>query len=261
MVLIEDMKSESVEPEEEVKEETAEDLKLKGNNCVKNSDFKEAIVNYTKALKLSPVDFYLYSNRSLAFLKSKLYYYALTDAEKAINLNPQWPKGYFRKAEVQREVGEFDAALLNYGRALQLSPSDTSIINVARKTAALSNRERMLESRVPWVGSAIGLIFGIIIVICDHFTQKPSINHPAIKVFLVIIVAMIGYFIAKGIRYYLRLQRKGLLEPPSDNIFDINNEEEVDGNEAEDGDNTRQKANRTRYTKSQARYRFKKGKT
>jgi tetratricopeptide (TPR) repeat protein len=258
MVLIEELKSEDVGNEEPNKEETAEDLKLTGNNFVKNGDFKEAILSYTKALKLSPNDFYLYSNRSLAFLKSKHYYHALTDAERTINLNPQWPKGFFRKAEVQREVGEFDLALLNYGRALQLSPSDQQIINIARKTAALSNRESMLENKVPWVGSSLGLIVGIIIVICDHFTQKPSINHPAIKVFLVIIVAIIGFFIAKGVRYYLRLQRKSLLEPPAENLFEDINEEVDDGNLPED---QRQKVNRTRYTKSQARYRFKKGKT
>lgn len=59
-----------------------------------------------------------------------------------------------------RETGQYDSALINYGRSLQLAPTDMSIINIARKTAALSKREQIMESRVPWVGSGVGIIIG-----------------------------------------------------------------------------------------------------
>ena len=76
------------------KEETADDYKEKGNLCIKDANYAEAILHYTQAIKLSPNDPILYSNRSLAFLKFKQYYYAYEDAEKSIQLKPDWAKVY-----------------------------------------------------------------------------------------------------------------------------------------------------------------------
>lgn len=116
-----------------------------------------------------------------------------------------------------RETGQYDSALINYGRSLQLAPNDMNIINLARKTAALSNREQILESRVPWVGSGVGIILGILIALADQFlTAKPSMKHPTIKVLLVIVISCLGFFIAKLCRYYIKLKRKSLMEPPTD---------------------------------------------
>lgn len=47
-------------------------------------------------------------------------------------------QAYFRRAEVQASAGQFDSALLSYGRALQLQPTDISILNAANKVAATS---------------------------------------------------------------------------------------------------------------------------
>lgn len=52
----------------------------------------EAVFHYTHALKLDPKNYSLYSNRSLAFLKSQQYYYALQDAMETIRLQPDWAK-------------------------------------------------------------------------------------------------------------------------------------------------------------------------
>jgi tetratricopeptide (TPR) repeat protein len=109
-------------PEEE--EEIAEYLKLKeeGNLCVKNNNYKEAIKLYSEALRKAHADWHiLFSNRSFAYLKEKLYFYALSDAEKVIEICPQFVKGYYRKAEVLQDVGLFDEAILSYGRALKVN--------------------------------------------------------------------------------------------------------------------------------------------
>lgn len=71
---------------------TAVELKELGNLSVKNEKFAEAILHYTHAIKLSPLDPILYSNRSFAFLKIKQHYYANEDAETAIRLKPDWAK-------------------------------------------------------------------------------------------------------------------------------------------------------------------------
>lgn len=72
--------------------ETAESLKEKGNQAVRAEKFTEAVLHYSFAIKMSPNDAILYSNRSLAFLKLHQLYYANEDAERAIQLRPDWAK-------------------------------------------------------------------------------------------------------------------------------------------------------------------------
>uniref|UniRef100_A0AAG5D4M7 Uncharacterized protein n=1 Tax=Anopheles atroparvus TaxID=41427 RepID=A0AAG5D4M7_ANOAO len=237
---------------------TADELKEEGNTCVKAGNFTEAILHYTHAIKLNPSDAILYSNRSLAFCKMQQYYYANEDADKAIALNPTWAKGYFRKAEVSMGVGHFDTALLSYGKALQLQPQDMGIIQAARKAAALSNEDRRDEKRSPLVGSGIGCVFGLCIVLADVLlTENPTIKYTSLMVFVIFVIGGIGFGVAKLIRYYKKLQRKGLLDPPIDLLEDFQKPKED-----EDGSQTgEQRPQRNRYTKAQARQRLKKAKT
>lgn len=72
--------------------ETANDHKEKGNECIRIGKCTEAVLHYSFAIKLDPSDAALYSNRSLAFLKLKQFYYANEDAKKAIQLKPDWAK-------------------------------------------------------------------------------------------------------------------------------------------------------------------------
>lgn len=244
--------------EEPEKELTPEDFKEKGNACVKEKNYKEAIVHYSNGLRKNPADFFLYSNRSFAYLKLQQYFYALSDAEKVIELRPDFVKGYFRKAEVLRETFQYDEALLNYGRALKLEPTNDVIISNLRLTAGMCNRESMLEKNVPWVGAGVGVILGCAIVISDQFMKKPSVTQPFLMVFLVMIAASIGFGIAKTFRYYLKFHRKGMIEPPTEFSEDFL-VQDPSGDGDEDGEQMPKKRNR--YSKSQARFRFKKGKT
>lgn len=243
----------TAEPEKEL---TPEEFKEKGNNCVKEKNYKEAIIHYSNGLRKNPADFFLYSNRSFAYLKLKQYYYALADADRVIMERPDFVKGYFRKAEVLRETFQYDEALLNYGRALKLEPNNDVIISNLRLTAGMCNRETMLEKNVPWVGAGIGVIVGCTIVISDQFTKTPSVSHPILMVLLVMISASIGYGIAKSIRYYLNFHRKGMIEAPNELSEDFLVQEPTT-----DDDEQQQAKKRNRYSKSQARFRFKKGKT
>jgi hypothetical protein len=42
------------------------------------------------------------------------------------------------------------------------------------------------------------------------------LQHPILMALLTIAVAMIGYGVARGSRYYIKCQREALLEPPVD---------------------------------------------
>jgi stress-induced-phosphoprotein 1 len=66
--------------------------KNKGNAAMSAGDFKTAIEHYTKAIQHDAQNHVLYSNRSAAFASLKQYGPALDDAEKTIQLKPDWSK-------------------------------------------------------------------------------------------------------------------------------------------------------------------------
>lgn len=76
---------------------------------------------------------------------------------------------------------------------------------------------------------------------------------------LTISIAMVGFAIAKGFRYFVKCQRKSLLEPPID--FDEDNS--TDGVIKQTGNTEKisSQEKHPKYTKANARQRFKKGKT
>lgn len=74
---------------------------------------------------------------------------------------------------------------------------------------------------------------------------------------MVFVLSGICYAIARGIRYYTKQQRRGLLDPPIDLLDEFKKKEDVEC----DIEGEKTINNRSRYTKAQARQRFKRGKT
>ena len=67
-------------------------MKKQGNDALGKGKFQEAIKLYTEAIELAPDNHVLFSNRSAAFAKLNKFTEALRDAEKTVELNPEWPK-------------------------------------------------------------------------------------------------------------------------------------------------------------------------
>lgn len=91
-------------------------LKEKGNAALTAGKFEEAIQAYSEAIKLDESNHVLYSNRSAAYLKAGRLQDALSDAEKTIQINPSWPKGYSRKGAVLFALEAFDEAFTTYNK-------------------------------------------------------------------------------------------------------------------------------------------------
>ena len=53
----------------------------RGNQCMKEDKYVEAMFHYTHGIKLDPGSGYLYSNRSLSFLRMQQHYHALENAK------------------------------------------------------------------------------------------------------------------------------------------------------------------------------------
>ncbi|KAL5542008.1 hypothetical protein UlMin_009718 [Ulmus minor] len=110
-------------------------LKDKGNEFFKAGNFLKAAALYTQAIKQDPNNPTLYSNRAAAFLQLVKLNKALVDAEKTIELNPQWEKGYFRKGCIFEALERYDDALAAFQTALQFNPKSAE---VSRKIKRLS---------------------------------------------------------------------------------------------------------------------------
>lgn len=75
-----------------------QNLKEKGNNCVREQKYEEAMYHYTLGIKMDPQNYSLYSNRSLAFLRMQQYHLSMEDALMTIQIKPDWTKvRYFFK--------------------------------------------------------------------------------------------------------------------------------------------------------------------
>lgn len=101
-----------------------EDLKEAGNKHFFNSEYDEAIACYSEALNLQPRSHLLFSNRSVAYSKLKLYGKALDDATQCIKLAPEFARGYLRKALACNGLKNYDEAISAAEKGYKLRASE-----------------------------------------------------------------------------------------------------------------------------------------
>uniref|UniRef100_A0A8C8RB09 Serine/threonine-protein phosphatase n=1 Tax=Pelusios castaneus TaxID=367368 RepID=A0A8C8RB09_9SAUR len=102
----------------------AEALKSRANEYFKGKDYENAVKYYSEAIDLNPTNAIYYGNRSLAYLRTECYGYALADATKAIELDKKYIKGYYRRATSNMALGKFKAALRDYETVVKVKPND-----------------------------------------------------------------------------------------------------------------------------------------
>ena len=60
---------------------------------------------------------------------------ALADANRAIELRPDWPKGHARRAAALHGLKKFLEAIRAYDAALALDPSDEVLVSARRQSS------------------------------------------------------------------------------------------------------------------------------
>ena len=118
---------------------TAKKLKNKGNALVKEKKYKEALDCYTKAIELDPNDPILYSNRSAMHLNLHEYNEALTDADKAISIKPEYGKAYLRKGKALEGQSKPDEALKVYKLGLEKESNNAQLLEASSQLEASMN--------------------------------------------------------------------------------------------------------------------------
>jgi stress-induced-phosphoprotein 1 len=105
----------------------ADEAKAKGNAAFSSGDFASAVRHFTDAIALSPTNHVLYSNRSAAYASLQKYDEALEDAEKTVELKPDWAKGYSRLGAALIGLKEYDGAISAYKKGLETDPTNVAL--------------------------------------------------------------------------------------------------------------------------------------
>ncbi|XP_059506718.1 tetratricopeptide repeat protein 31-like isoform X3 [Stegostoma tigrinum] len=98
-------------------------LAVQGNSMANEGRYEDAVEYFTEAIKYDPKEYRLFGNRSYCYERLKQYSRALSDAQIAVNLNPSWPKGYFRKARALAGVKKYMEAIEAFQEVLKIDSS------------------------------------------------------------------------------------------------------------------------------------------
>ncbi|KAM6289117.1 LOW QUALITY PROTEIN: stress-induced-phosphoprotein 1 [Aegotheles albertisi] len=128
----------------------AEALKERGNRALAGGDLAGAVGHYTAAIALDAHNHLLFSNRSAAYARLGQYPRALADACRVLELRPDWPKGYSRKAAALEFMQRLEEAKATYEEGLRHEPGNPQLQEGLRGVEArLAERKLLNPFSVP----------------------------------------------------------------------------------------------------------------
>ncbi|GAB4834235.1 Hsp70-Hsp90 organizing protein 3 [Ancistrocladus abbreviatus] len=129
-----------LEQQEYLDPQIADEEREKGNEFFKQQKYPEAVKHYTEAIKRNPKDPRAYSNRAACYTKLGALPEGLKDAEKCIELDPTFAKGYIRKGAVQFFMKEYDKSLETYQEGLKHDPNNQELTDGVRRCVEQINK-------------------------------------------------------------------------------------------------------------------------
>ena len=99
--------------------------------------YREAIVEYDKAIELSPGYAEAYNNRAAAKIALHQYASAISDCNKVIELDPKYVLAYNNRGFAKASLGNYASAIADYNRALHLEPDYVLFITIGQRRRLL----------------------------------------------------------------------------------------------------------------------------
>ena len=127
----------------------AEALKLAGNAAFAAGRHAEAINRYSSALVLEPASHVLHSNRSAAYLargQAGDALLALSDANAALRLKPDFAKAYHRKGSALLAIGECEDAIDVIQAGIRVEPGSAPLREALQTAHSALAARRMQEA-------------------------------------------------------------------------------------------------------------------
>jgi tetratricopeptide (TPR) repeat protein len=101
--------------------------------------------HYSKAIELDDSNKVYYSNRSNAYAQIQKFNEALADANRAIELDPNWSRGYGRKGVALFFLGRYKEAAEAYAAGLKVEPGNAGFMQEAARCQAFVFGEPFLR--------------------------------------------------------------------------------------------------------------------
>ena len=90
------------------------------------ANYQEAILDYNKALELSPTEICLvYSMRGNAKRNLGDFDGAISDQNRALDFDPLYADGYFNRGSAKYKMGDFPGAIEDYTQVIKINPKDS----------------------------------------------------------------------------------------------------------------------------------------
>ncbi|PKA53808.1 Serine/threonine-protein phosphatase 5 [Apostasia shenzhenica] len=126
--------------------EHAEELKLLANESFKANKFSQAIDLYGQAIELNGHNAVYWANRAFAHIKLEEYGSAVQDATKAIEIDPNYSKGYYRRGAAYLAMGKFKEALKDFQQVKKNCPNDPDATRKLRECEKAYQKIRFEEA-------------------------------------------------------------------------------------------------------------------
>jgi TonB family protein len=100
-------------------------------------EYDTAITDYNKAIELNPKEPAVYFSRGLAHFNKLSYTTAISDFDKVIELDPKEAMAYFKRGNALEKMGSFEKALVDYQKAVELDPENEPAKTALQKLQAV----------------------------------------------------------------------------------------------------------------------------
>ena len=117
--------------------------KQKGDECMRAGEYAEAAGFYTRAMELNMdggLGLALYANRSLAYMKLKMYERALEDIKWVLDRDPTHIKALMRQGLVLHACGQYEEALRSFDKVVEVDPDNDEV-----KRYVVASRKKLEE--------------------------------------------------------------------------------------------------------------------
>uniref|UniRef100_A0A2M4BQK5 Putative hsp90 co-chaperone cns1 n=1 Tax=Anopheles marajoara TaxID=58244 RepID=A0A2M4BQK5_9DIPT len=149
--LMEGLQQLKYDPLENTEQELADTYKEDGKFYMQHRKFRMAVLSYTEALryKVGNAEYkaVLYNNRSAANYLLKNYRTSLQDAQKAVQLKPDYDKARWRAAQCALALDRFELCIELCDAFLQTNPTDASAIELRKVCVARKQKQQRDERK------------------------------------------------------------------------------------------------------------------
>ncbi|KYQ92351.1 tetratricopeptide-like helical domain-containing protein (TPR) [Tieghemostelium lacteum] len=116
------------------------EAKNKGNKAFSDKNFEEAVKHFTEAIQYDETNHILYSNRSACYAALDKYKEALVDAQKTVQLKPDWSKGYLREGNALFGLLKYKETAEACEKGLKLEPNNEQLKSLLEDAKMYENR-------------------------------------------------------------------------------------------------------------------------